>query len=78
MKQPMTMMLAVAALISGAALAQTKEVTIGYQDMLDPYRVAQESKAPEPPFPDAAAIGRCDRLLLFDVLAGLHGSPSRG
>ncbi|MEO7760641.1 MAG: taurine ABC transporter substrate-binding protein [Casimicrobiaceae bacterium] len=25
-------------------VAQTKEVTIGYQDMLDPYRVAQEAK----------------------------------
>jgi taurine transport system substrate-binding protein len=44
MKRQMTMVLAVAALISGAALAQTKEVTIGYQDMLDPYRSAQETK----------------------------------
>jgi taurine transport system substrate-binding protein len=44
MKRPMTMVLAVAAMISGAALAQTKEVTIGYQDMLDPYRSAQETK----------------------------------
>src|SRR5436190_20436679 len=44
MKQPVTMMMVVAALISGAALAQTKEVTIGYQDMLDPYRSAQETK----------------------------------
>ena len=26
------------------ALAQTKEVTIGYQDMVVPYRVAQETK----------------------------------
>ena len=32
------------ALVSGAALAQQKEVTIGYQDMLDPYRHAQETK----------------------------------
>ena len=44
MKQQMKMVFAVAALISGAALAQTKEVTIGYQDMLDPYRTAQEAK----------------------------------
>jgi taurine transport system substrate-binding protein len=44
MKRQMKMVLAVAALISGAALAQTKEVTIGYQDMLDPYRTAQEAK----------------------------------
>src|SRR5947209_8863188 len=44
MKRQMTMVLAIAALISGAALAQTKEVTIGYQDMLDPYRSAQETK----------------------------------
>jgi taurine transport system substrate-binding protein len=44
MKQQMKMVLAVAALASGAALAQTKEVTIGYQDMLDPYRTAQEAK----------------------------------
>jgi len=32
------------ALVAGLALAQTKEVTIGYQDMLDPYRHAQETK----------------------------------
>ena len=32
---------------ASVALAQTKEVTIGYQDMLVPYRVAQESKAIE-------------------------------
>ena len=32
------------ALAAGLALAQTKEVTIGYQDMLDPYRHAQETK----------------------------------
>src|SRR5438067_5169475 len=44
MKQQMKMVLAIAALASGAALAQTKEVTIGYQDMLDPYRIAQDSK----------------------------------
>jgi taurine transport system substrate-binding protein len=35
------------ALAAGAAFAQQKEVTIAYQDMLDPYRVAQESKALE-------------------------------
>jgi taurine transport system substrate-binding protein len=34
----------VAAFATGAAWAQQKEVTIGYQDMLDPYRIAQESK----------------------------------
>ena len=33
--------------LAGAALAQTKEVTIGYQDMLVPYRMAQEAKAIE-------------------------------
>ena len=44
MKRQMKIVLAVAALISGAAFAQTKEVTIGYQDMLDPYRSAQETK----------------------------------
>ena len=32
------------ALAAGLALAQNKEVTIGYQDMLDPYRHAQETK----------------------------------
>src|SRR5690349_13577236 len=32
------------ALAAGLAIAQTKEVTIGYQDMLDPYRHAQETK----------------------------------
>ena len=42
-------MLALAAGIAGAsiAFAQTKEVTIGYQDMLVPYRTAQEAKAIE-------------------------------
>ena len=30
--------------LSTGALAQTKEVTIGYQDMVVPYRVAQEAK----------------------------------
>jgi taurine transport system substrate-binding protein len=30
--------------VSTLALAQTKEVTIGYQDMVVPYRVAQEAK----------------------------------
>src|SRR5512132_2305421 len=44
MKRLIKMVFAFAALISGAALAQTKEVTIGYQDMLDPYRSAQETK----------------------------------
>jgi taurine transport system substrate-binding protein len=29
---------------TGAAFAQQKEVTIAYQDMLDPYRVSQEAK----------------------------------
>jgi taurine transport system substrate-binding protein len=32
------------AIAAGAAFAQQKEVTIGYQDMLDPYRHAQETK----------------------------------
>ncbi len=32
------------ALVAGAALAQQKEVTIGYQDMVVPYRIAQEAK----------------------------------
>src|SRR5438093_11539111 len=44
MKQQLKMVFAVAALVSGAALAQTKEVSFGYQDMLDPYRSAQEAK----------------------------------
>ena len=36
---------AVAAMLAAApALAQTKEVTIGYQDMVVPYRIAQEAK----------------------------------
>ena len=34
----------VAAIAAAPALAQQKEVTIGYQDMLDPYRTAQEAK----------------------------------
>lgn len=33
--------------MSVVAIAQTKEVTIGYQDMVVPYRVAQEAKAIE-------------------------------
>ena len=38
-------LLAVSALaVSTLAIAQTKEVTIGYQDMVVPYRVAQEAK----------------------------------
>jgi taurine transport system substrate-binding protein len=32
------------AVAAGAAFAQAKEVTIGYQDMVVPYRVAQEAK----------------------------------
>ncbi len=32
------------ALAAGVAVAQQKEVTIAYQDMLDPYRVSQEAK----------------------------------
>jgi taurine transport system substrate-binding protein len=32
------------AFAAGAAFAQQKEVTIAYQDMLDPYRVSQEAK----------------------------------
>jgi taurine transport system substrate-binding protein len=35
---------AAVALAIGGASAQTKEVTIGYQDMVVPYRVAQETK----------------------------------
>ena len=35
---------ALAALFAAPASAQTKEVTIGYQDMVVPYRVAQEAK----------------------------------
>jgi taurine transport system substrate-binding protein len=42
-----TLVLAAYALGAGIALAQTKEVTIGYQDMVVPYRVSQESKALE-------------------------------
>jgi taurine transport system substrate-binding protein len=34
----------VLAFAAGAAFAQQKEVTIAYQDMLDPYRYAQETK----------------------------------
>src|SRR5678816_997330 len=32
------------ALVAGIAFAQQKEVTIGYQDMVVPYRIAQEAK----------------------------------
>src|SRR5678815_104042 len=32
------------ALVAGIAFAQQKEVTIGYQDMVVPYRTAQEAK----------------------------------
>ena len=38
---------AVAVLVSTTVFAQTKEVTIGYQDMVVPYRMAQEAKALE-------------------------------
>ena len=38
---------AFAVLMSATAFAQTKEVTIGYQDMVVPYRMAQEAKALE-------------------------------
>lgn len=34
-------------LMSASAFAQTKEVTIGYQDMVVPYRMAQEARAIE-------------------------------
>ncbi len=34
-------------LLSASTFAQTKEVTIGYQDMVVPYRMAQEAKALE-------------------------------
>jgi taurine transport system substrate-binding protein len=36
-----------AAVVSCTVVAQTKEVTIGYQDMVVPYRMAQEAKALE-------------------------------
>ena len=38
---------AFAVLLSATAFAQTKEVTIGYQEMVVPYRMAQEAKALE-------------------------------
>ena len=38
---------AIVALMSTTVFAQTKEVTIGYQDMVVPYRMAQEAKALE-------------------------------
>lgn len=38
---------ALAAIFSGVASAQPKEVTIAYQDMVVPYRVAQDAKALE-------------------------------
>ncbi len=45
MKRFITSLLSVSALaVSTLAVAQTKEVTIGYQDMVVPYRVAQEAK----------------------------------
>ncbi len=45
MKRFITGLLSVSALaVSTLAVAQTKEVTIGYQDMVVPYRVAQEAK----------------------------------
>jgi taurine transport system substrate-binding protein len=42
--KPLSMFGCVLALAAGAAFAQQKEVTIAYQDMLDPYRVSQEAK----------------------------------
>jgi len=39
-----TIVVAALAAAAGIAFAQTKEVTIGYQDMVVPYRVAQEAK----------------------------------
>ncbi|MEO7256083.1 MAG: taurine ABC transporter substrate-binding protein [Casimicrobium sp.] len=42
-----TLIGALAALTSTAVFAQAKEVTIGYQDMVVPYRMAQEAKALE-------------------------------
>jgi taurine transport system substrate-binding protein len=45
MKRFITSLLSISALaLSTLAVAQTKEVTIGYQDMVVPYRVAQEAK----------------------------------
>ncbi len=45
MKRFIASLLGVSAIaVSTLALAQTKEVTIGYQDMVVPYRVAQEAK----------------------------------
>ena len=45
MKRFIRGLLSVSALaVSALAVAQTKEVTIGYQDMVVPYRVAQEAK----------------------------------
>ena len=45
MKRFIRSLLSVSALaVSTLAVAQTKEVTIGYQDMVVPYRVAQEAK----------------------------------
>ena len=44
MKMKTMLAIAAATMMSAVAGAQTKEVTIGYQDMLDPYRIAQESK----------------------------------
>lgn len=38
---------AITALVSTTVFAQAKEVTIGYQDMVVPYRMAQEAKALE-------------------------------
>lgn len=44
MKQQLCATAIVPALAAGAAFAQQQEVTIGYQDMLDPYRHAQDTK----------------------------------
>ena len=38
---------AIAALVSTSVFAQAKEVTIGYRDMVVPYRMAQEAKGPQ-------------------------------
>ena len=40
--KPLSMFGCVLAFAAGAAFAQQKEVTIAYQDMLEPYRASQE------------------------------------
>src|SRR3954471_5446932 len=44
MKRGMRLVAVALALVAGVAIAQQKEVTIGYQDMVVPYRIAQEAK----------------------------------